>query len=371
MQHLQNNALQNSDWDVLSKNSLLPSASHARRWLAPMFEHFHEKSAQLISTGTSPLQAIAVLTKMTLPPGFPVPIAQSWDNGFLFSGIPLIGRDDPQTAISDLLINARQELGVKAVLFKKVQCHSSFDLALTQLRQNNIADHHLFNVHERAALDCNQDYDSWFGENFSRKRRKEYRRMRNRLAEMGTLQSRVLQQGDPVEQWVEEFLKLEKSGWKGRKGTAIACSKEKTAHLRHALPEMAQNGSLLFWTITLNDKPVASLFGFLEHNQVWLGKMAFDETLAQYSPGVLVILDASKDLFARENITMADSSADPDHPMINNIWRDRIRIADYLIATPGTNQATFNSLVVFEQARRKARHIAKTAYYRLRKGLKK
>ena len=363
--------LQNKQWDQLSDNAMMPSVSHSRCWLAPMFEHFDETNARLISGGQNQLNAVAALKKMSLPAQIPVPIAQSWNNGFLFSGTPLINGGNPCSAMEDLLHDARSKLDAKAVIFRKVQCDSRFDETLEQLSRNTIAGFHLFNSHERAALKCNTAYDQWFAENFSRKRRKEYRRLRNRLAETGHLQSTVWQPGTSVEPWVEEFLKLEAAGWKGRRGTAIACNKEQKAHLQHALPQMAQIGSLLFWKITLDERPIASMFGFLENNQVWLGKMAFDETLSQFSPGVLVILDATRDLLARGNVVLADSSADPDHPMINNIWRDRVQVADYLIATPGTSPTTFNSLVMFEANRLKARQAAKTLYHKIRSGLKK
>ncbi|VAV87555.1 hypothetical protein MNBD_ALPHA08-1394 [hydrothermal vent metagenome] len=366
MLHLQNNA-----WDTLSDNALMPSISHTRCWLAPMFEHFDQKNTRLITVGQQQLHAIAALKKMALPSQIPVPIAQTWNNGFLFSGTPLISGDNPQAALTDLLAGARAELGAKAVLFRKVQRHAGFDNLLKAMDNASIAGHHLFNTHERAALICNSTYDQWFAENFSRKRRKEYRRLRNRLAEKGDLKTIVWQPGDPVKPWLEEFLQLEAAGWKGRHGTAIARNKEQTAHLRHALPQLAQNGSLLFWKVTLDQKPIALLFGFLENKQVWLGKMAFDETLSQYSPGVLIILEATADLLGRKNIDLVDSSADPDHPMINNIWRDRVQVADYLIATPGTSPATFNSLVMFESNRLKARQTAKTLYHKLRAGLKK
>jgi len=362
----------NNQWDALGENSLIPSASHTRLWLAPMFEHFRKSHAHLVFDHDSkPLQAITALKKVTLPVGFSLPIAQTWDNGFLFSGIPLIGRNNPEKAMTSLLANARQDMGVKAVLFKKIQRNSQFDQLLEGLSADIIAGYQLLNVHQRASLDCSGDFDTWFTNNFSRKRRKEYRRLRNRLAETGKLQSQTLQPGASVEPWIEEFIDLEAAGWKGRNGTAIASSTEQTAHLRHALPQMAQNGSLLFWKITLDDKPIASLFGFHDHNQVWLGKIAYDETLAHFSPGVLVILDATTDLFARDDVTIADSSADPDHPMINNIWRDRIDVADYMIATPGTGKMTFKVLVTLEEARMKLRNLVKSAYYRLRKGSKK
>ena len=365
----------NNQWDALDNNSLMPTVSHTRLWLAPMFEHFSKKNTCLVSAQTTQenngsLQAITALKKITLPGGLALPVAQTWDNGFLFSGTPLISRNSPQAAMTALLSSARHELGAKAVLFKKVQRCDQFDQLLGHLSAKAIAGHQLFNIHQRAALFCSGDFDQWFNENFSRKRRKEYRRLRNRLSEIDVLQSQTWQKGEPVEQWVEEFIQLEAAGWKGRNGTAVACSIEQTAHLRHALSQMAKNGSLLFWKITLGDKPIACLFGFQQHNQVWLGKIAYDETLSQFSPGVLAILNATKDLFARKDVTMVDSSADPDHPMINNIWRDRITVADYLVATPGTGKATFKALIALEKNRMKLRNLAKTAYYKLRKGSK-
>lgn len=366
MQHLPSN-----DWDSLTGNALLPSIGHSRNWLEPMFEHHIQTTAQLVSAGNRSLQAIAALKNMTLPAGITLPIAQSWDAGFLFSGTPLISGDNPEAAMIDLLANAREKLGAKAVLFKKTQHDPNFDQILNSMSNKAIAGYQLFNIHQRAALECKTTFEDWYSNNFSRKRRKEYRRLRTRLAETGNLQSNIWQPSQPIEKWVDQFLELEASGWKGRSGTAIACHKEQAAHVRHALPKMAQNGSLVFWNITLDGKPIASMFGFLENNQIWLGKMAFDETLSQYSPGVLIILDATKDLLSRKNIKLADSSAEPDHPMINNIWRDRVPVADYLIATPGTGKATFKSLVMFETNRLKARQAAKSLYYKLKAGMKK
>lgn len=371
-----NTHLQDSQWDTLDNNSLMPSISHSRHWLAPMFEHLNIKGTRLISARTSTanngsLQAITALTKSTLPGNLTLPIARTWDNGFLFSGTPLLSRNNPQAAITALLSGARQELGAKVVLLKKVQHNDQFESLLAQLSPETIAGHHLFNIHERAALFCTGVFETWFNENFSRKRRKEYRRLRNRLADIATLQSQTWQSDEPVEQWIEEFIQLEAAGWKGDNGTAIACSKEQSAHLRHSLSQMAKNGSLLFWKITLKDKPIASLFAFQQQDQVWLGKIAYDETLSHFSPGVLVILDATKDLFARKDVSVADSSADADHPMINNIWRDRLVIADYLIATPGTARVTFKALITIEKAWLNFRNIAKKAYHKLRKGLKK
>jgi len=372
------NIIDTQGWDELSNASLAPNACHSRAWLTPMFEAHPNAGAQLVSARTPKLHALAALKSMTLLNSIPIPIAQTWDSGFLFSGTPLISQTNPQNALTSLLEDARSKMGARAVLFKKVQANEKFDATLKQIPGESIFRFQTFNQHQRAALFCQGDYDSWLLENFSRKRRKEYRRLRQRLSEIGELKSHTWRapNADPqsvstLNIWIEEFLQLEASGWKGQSGTAVACSKEQSTHLRAALLQMAENNSLLFWKITLGDKVIASMFGFVERHQAWLGKIAYDETLTQYSPGVMVILDATKDLFARENITVADSSADPDHPMINNIWRDRIDVADYLIATPGTSQTTFQALVTFEKTRLKTRNTAKLVIKHIRKGLRK
>jgi hypothetical protein len=60
-------------------------------------------------------------------------------------------------------------------------------------------------------------------------------------------------------------------------------------------------------------------------------KLGVDERFAKFSPGVQLTLELTRHLCADPEITSADSTASPDHPMINPIWRDRVAIGDVLI----------------------------------------
>src|SRR5262249_3230885 len=60
-------------------------------------------------------------------------------------------------------------------------------------------------------------------------------------------------------------------------------------------------------------------------------KLGVDERFAKFSPGVQLTLELTRHLCADPRITSADSTASPDHPMINPIWRDRLAIGDVLI----------------------------------------
>jgi len=60
-----------------------------------------------------------------------------------------------------------------------------------------------------------------------------------------------------------------------------------------------------------------------------------------------------------------DSCATPDHPMIDHLWRERLPIADWLVALePGT---TFGLACRLETARRHAVTLARRWRERLRR----
>lgn len=360
---------QNNAWDALERQSLIPTMCQKRVWLTAMFDHLanNNTTARLITARQGNLTALAALEKQKLAGGITLPVAVTWDVGFMVSGTPLISTANPQTGFENLLRDARDKLDVKAVIFKKVQVSGQFTKILDDMSETAIAGYRVFNRHERAGLVTQGSYNDWFTGNFSRKRRKEYRRLRNRLADLGNVHECVWHDDEPVGPWIEEFLALEKAGWKGRSGTAIACDTNKVAHIRQSLSDMAQSGSLLFWKITLEEKVIASMFGFKHQQQVWLGKMAYDENLSAYSPGVLVILEATRDLLDNRSVKLADSSAEPGHPMIDNIWRDRIDTADYMVACPGTSKTMFGFLAGAENSRLAVRKQAKSVYHLLKK----
>ncbi len=355
-------------WDELSQSSLIPAFAQNRIWLTAQSDHLSQANTrEIIFSDRDNLLSIAGLTSRSTIPLLPLKTALTWDTGFLFSGTPLLEAAQPLTALKDLLSRCYDRLGVNSVFLKRVQQNEIFNDCIDKLATSSAPRYKVFNAHERAALECKSDYQTWFNENFSRKRKKEYRRLRNRLSELGELTSTTWDTSMPITPWLDDFLALEKSGWKGKSGTAIACSKEQEGHLRQAVEQMAHNGSLLFWKITLDGKVIASMFGFMENNQAWLGKMAFDETKSAYSPGVLIILDATKDFLDNSKVELVDSSADANHPMINNIWRDRIQIADYLIATPNTSDILFKFIVILETFRLNARDFLKHLYHKFKK----
>jgi hypothetical protein len=73
-------------------------------------------------------------------------------------------------------------------------------------------------------------------------------------------------------------------------------------------------------------------------------KTAFDESLAAYSPGVLLQRENMAMLGAKD-IAWVDACAGEDHPMISHLWRERRPVGRVSIALGGAaRRAVFGAL---------------------------
>jgi len=173
----------------------------------------------------------------------------------------------------------------------------------------------------------------------SGRHRKGYRRLQNRLAELGELSFRVSQFDQPIEPWTEDFLALEARGWKGVHGNAMLSSAADRAFFRALLTQMHARRQLMMVSLVLNQKPIAMKCNLLPAQPgagAFAYKIAYDEDYARYSPGVLLEIENIRLLHELQpGVAWMDSSAFPDHPMINRLWLDRREIVDLLCGSAG------------------------------------
>lgn len=286
---------------------------------------------------------------------FPVRHYDSWITPLTNGGLPAAAPGGEE-AVFELL-----EALESPVIFRNIPVEHPVGCAI--LTQSTHAK--VLKAWERAGLEISGTYEDWYSHNFNQHRRKEFKRLRARLAEQGELEVRSLELGGNIDGFIENFLALEKSSWKGARGTAIANDPKLADALRTGLAAMHARGRVRFWEMTLDGKPIASLYALIDGGEASLGKIAHDEHWAKYSPGVLIIFEATQSFFAEGSITFADSNAIPGHPMIGRIWRDRIACMDVLVAGPRVSSSTFALLSTFLQARHELRGLAKSLFIRL------
>lgn len=340
------------EWANLAGRAVVPSARNHPDVVIPTLEALPQASVFTVHDGSQILLA-APLGKLSR--GLPL-----WSNLItpLTNGdAPHVDAEQGATALAALLGHLEAPL-----LLQGIPAEGDFWTALTA----SGARLKVLRRWQRAGLLISGSYDQWLSANVDTKRRKEYRRLRARLAEMGDLHSEVLGPGEPAGPWVDDFLQLEAAGWKGGRGTALNQQPGFAKALHEIAEAMHARGALRFWRIRLNDKTLGTLFAMVEGGQAWLGKITYDQAFARFSPGVMVIFDATESLFAEPGLKQADSCAIPDHPMINNIWRHRLDVADVLVAGPGVSSLRFNATAAAENLRHNLRSSARDALLRLR-----
>ncbi|MEI4273208.1 GNAT family N-acetyltransferase [Klenkia sp. LSe6-5] len=179
----------------------------------------------------------------------------------------------------------------------------------------------------------------------SGRRRKELRRVRRRLGEavagLAVADLVSLSEGNSADDRVgaapavDTFLDLEASGWKGRTGGALQRQQGHAEFFRAGCLAMAEAGDLQILALRGGEgRPVAMACNLRSGDGLFHFKIAHDEALAEFSPGLLLQLD-QVDAFASSGARYVDSCAVEDHAMANRMHPDRRRLASLLVALDG------------------------------------
>ena len=356
-------ALSAADWDDLTARALVPALGAGRAWAGQLLPELDALS--IVTAADGNLTGVFALTRSGWRRGRLWPVWRSARSPLIFSGLGLVDAHCA-TEVFTALIN---QTDAAALRLDGIPADGPFWHSLAAAAANAGTEPVILKRWQRAALRTGQTFEGWFEANFERKRRKEYRRLRARLGEAGALVTESWQPGAPLDPWIDALLALEAKGWKGRRGTAVAADAAAATALRAALGDLSQTAGLRFWRLLLDGQPLAMMFAMVEGGQAWLGKIAYDEAFAKFSPGVLLILDATAATLADPAIAFADSCAIPGHPMIDHIWRDRLALCSVLIPAPGQPLWKRRAMVATERCHDGARELARNLLNRLRKRL--
>jgi CelD/BcsL family acetyltransferase involved in cellulose biosynthesis len=189
----------------------------------------------------------------------------------------------------------------------------------------------LLQSHLRACLDARRDAGELLAEALGAKKLKELPRQRHRLAGHGAVRFEIARTQADVAAALETFLALEAGGWKGTRGTALSQHAGDAAFIRCATAALAETSQCEIVTLHAGDTAVAAAIVLRHQDRAFYFKLGIDERFAKYSPGVQLTLELTRHLCADPAIASVDSTASPDHPMINPIWRGRVAIGDVLI----------------------------------------
>lgn len=322
-----------SQWQALSERAIEPngyylpgweravSASARGRIGAGALCAFDAASSRL--TGLLPVVSLWRAWKIPLPA-----LVSAHPYGTLCS--PPLDRDAAGDAATQLLDQARQA-GAHALIMRDVALDGAAMTSITESLVRDGLQPLVLSSYIRASLDATQDGETLLRAALGGKKLKELRRQRHRLAEHGPVAFDVARTPRDIGSALETFLTLEASGWKGKRGTALAQDAGDAAFIRRAVPALAETGQCEIVTLRAGVTPVAAGIVLRHQARSFFFKLGIDERFAKFSPGVQLTLELTCHLCADPAIASADSTASADHPMINPIWRGRHAIGDVLI----------------------------------------
>ncbi len=149
--------------------------------------------------------------------------------------------------------------------------------------------------------------------------------------------------------WIARFIAMERSGWKGAAGSAIASTRAVGDFFRDTVASAYDAGRCDLVALRAGGRDVAMSIQFVGPRHAYGFKRCYDEAFARYAPGRL-LLESIEAMAGDAPPRLFDSCCTPDERSVNAVWPQRREIMDLCVALGGTGgRARF---ALFTTARR-------------------
>ncbi len=173
--------------------------------------------------------------------------------------------------------------------------------------------------------------EEYLRQSISGDRRRVLRSRQRNLEKLGSISFSQPDESN-LDRWIDDFLRIEASGWKGREKVAAVCHENTHNFFRIVIREAFRRGRLDAFTMNAGEATVAARCSFLAGPGAFLYKSAYDEKFARYSPGGLLEIERIRRIHASDELHWVDScvSASFDHYLP---WLDRRGLVDLAWST--------------------------------------
>ena len=320
-----------ADWTSLAARAVEPNAYYFNEWtLAANSEpRWLNRIDALTAFERGALTGLLPVVSAMRIWRLPLPMLVNADP-FRSLGTPLLDDKLPERAAALMLQNAR-DAGAHALMLRLVPTEGAAATAFLQAARADGLKPRILNAHRRAVLDATHDADDLLADALGAKKLKQLRRQRHRLAEHGEVRFEIARTRNEIDAAFDTFLKVEASGWKGERGTALGCNPILAARLRDTLLTLAARGESEIVTLHAGSDVIASGIVLRHRGRAFFFKIGMDERFAKHSPGVQLTVELTRHLCTDPQIDSADSTAAPGHPMIDHVWPGRMAMGDIFI----------------------------------------
>lgn len=303
------------DWEALAADAAEPNPFYEPWMLLPALEAYGEGEG---------LRCVAVWQDGTLAALFPMclerrfrgaPLAalRSWRHRNMLFCAPLVRPRGAAKCIAALLASGLAPL----VEFDWIAADGPFYGALVEAAGEAGLPWMVTDAYARALLA--RDPRPRFNSNM----KNNLRRWQAKLRAHGEVTPVRLAAGEDLAPWLEDFIALEASGWKGRAGSAIACRADERQFVTAVFREAHRRGRLLVTGLDLAGRPLARHCMLLAGEGAFTFKIAYDEAHAAASPGILAEVDNVRQFLETPDLRWIDSNTARENTSYGRVWKER------------------------------------------------
>ena len=260
---------------------------------------------------------------------WPVRIWRNWSATNQFLGTPLVIAQSADLFWKSLFAFLDQRTGGEIMLHVSgLDADDPVSIALFDRCERERRAFHIIHCHDRPAYRAGKQ-----GEGRSdAKMRSRLRSLSKRLEQdHGPVTIDILASDAPCTAWIDAFLDLEASGWKGRSGSALASDGATQALFCEVIERGHANGSARLATLSVGGRAIAMSSWF--EAAIWGHgfKMAFDEDYRAYAPGQLLMRDIRDRIGGRPGMSF-DSCVPRGAGHCHRLWGSNRKIVDGAVA---------------------------------------
>jgi hypothetical protein len=325
-------------WLALEARVLEPNLNLSPHFVLPALRHLDPKLAVYLHVaeqaqpgGGWQFIGLALVHAQGPDRLFVLPHLSSYHCDHAFLGHWLLDRDQPVPAAVALLQQMRQRHRWAAALTLPSSPAEGPQLAVMRAAASQVGLHlAVMGIKERAVLVPAQAGDALLKEPFLRKQKSNLDRCRRRLEERGALEWRCLRDALPASA-VEDFLRLEHSGWKRESGTSLRSRPGDEAFFREMTQGFASEGRALFTELRLNGEVIASTCNYISGDIGYAFKVGWEEAYRKYGIGIYneaELVRQAPQLCA--DLKYIDSGSQPAS-FIEMLWPGRRQVATLVL----------------------------------------
>ncbi|MHC2000961.1 GNAT family N-acetyltransferase [Methylobacterium sp. CM6241] len=324
-------------WDALMANALTTHPHYSRHVMAS-----HRRAglaatdlAFVVVQGRLGLEALLPFEWKRDVSGLGTRIARPFLSRFITQTSPLVADAPDLPDILDLLVKGLQSASKGRIWrWPLLPTETKLGRGLLEAMDRAGWKSSIASRFERPIVERRGSYAGFLDEHPHRSRMKDLSRRHRNLSKRGTLSHDIATGGDRLNDAVAGFLRLEKAGWKGRAGTALASRPQHEAFARALFtgadgPVRVRADSLL-----LDGRPLSISLALVASGTATLLKTTFEENERSSAPGLLLEARIIEALYGTGFAERLDS-ATLAGSVLENLYPDRETICEIVAAPSG------------------------------------